>query len=526
MASFGMASFGVTVFDAIVVGGGHNGLVCGAYLARSGQRVLVVEARDTLGGCAGTEHAVGAKVNLCNCDHAMVRSVPLVEELRLDQFGLEYIDLTPSMLGLGWDAPGPIAIFHDVEQTLEVLAVSHPNEVDSYRRYANVAVPAAQLLTEMASTPPSAKGLLNSAIGRNSRAAITLAQWSRRSVGDVLRSFFSSDGLLGPAMAAGPAVWGLSPETPGTGLGALPWAFKHVLHTGRPVGGSGALTDAIAASLRSMGGSILTGTPVGSILCEGESVVGIATADGREFRAPTVVVACDPREAIVRYLSNPPASARSFVQKWRERTPQEGYESKIDARISTVPTWQYHDERYAKAGLVDPASASTLVAPSLAEIHRGFELMQKGEILERPMLFVNVPSINDATLAPEGEHVLSIEVLFTPYSFRGGWDDASEPERWLDVASTLFAPGFTDSILDWRAMTPAVYERDLHLPKGHATSFSGGPLAAILGRDRELTRYLTPIGGLFLTGAATFPGAGVWGASGRNAAAVIIDRTN
>ncbi len=513
-------------FDAIVVGGGHNGLVCAAYLARAGRSVLMLEARETVGGCAGTDHAVGAKVNLCNCDHAMVRTVPLVEELRLAEFGLEYIDLTPSMLGLGWDAPGPIAIFHDVEQTLEVLAVSHPSEVDNYRRYAKVAVPAARLLTDMASTPPSASGLLQRAIGRNSRAAITLAQWSRRSVGDVLRGFFDADGLLGPAMAAGPAVWGLSPETPGTGLGALPWAFKHVLHTGRPVGGSGALTDAIAASLESMNGTVMTGAPVASILCEGDAVVGVDTTDGRSFRAPTVVVACDPREAIVRYLSNPPTSAGGFISKWRDREPQEGYESKIDARISTVPTWKYHDERYVRAGLTDPASASTLVAPSLAEIHRGFGLMQKGEILERPMLFVNVPSINDPTLAPPGEHVLSMEVLYTPYSFTDGWDDASEPERWIDVASKLFAPGFTDSIVEWRAMTPAVYERELHLPKGHATSFAGGPLAAILGRDRELTRYITPIDGLFLTGAATFPGAGVWGASGRNAASVIIDRTN
>ncbi len=513
-------------FDAIIVGGGHNGLVCGAYLARAGRRVLLVEARGTVGGCAGTDHAVGARVNLCNCDHAMVRSVPLVEELRLDQFGLEYIDLSPSMLGLGWDAPGPIAIFHEVDQTLDLLAVSHPDEVENYRRYAKVAVPAARLLTEMASTPPSARGLLQRAIGRNSRAAITLAQWSRRSVGDVLRGFFAADGLLGPAMAAGPAVWGLSPETPGTGLGALAWAFKHVLQTGRPVGGSGALTDAIAASLESMGGTIMTAAPVESILCEGEAVVGIEIDGGRQFRAPTVVVACDPREAIVRYLNNPPASATEFVTKWEDRRPQEGYESKIDARISAVPQWKYHDERYARAGLTDPASPSTLVAPSLAEIHRGFELMQQGKILERPMLFINVPSINDSSLAPDGEHVLSIEVLFTPYSFTGGWDDTAEPERWLDVASNLFAPGFTDSILDWRAMTPAVYERDLHLPKGHATSFAGGPLAAILGRDRELTRYITPIDGLYLTGAATFPGAGVWGASGRNAASVILGRTN
>ncbi|MEZ5228752.1 MAG: FAD-dependent oxidoreductase [Acidimicrobiales bacterium] len=216
---------------------------------------------------------------------------------------------------------------------------------------------------------------------------------------------------------------GSVPETPGTGLGALAWAFKHVLHTGRPIGGSGALTDAIAASLKSFGGSIVTGAPVATILCEGASVVGVETADGRSFRAPTVVVASDPREAIVRYLSNPPSSAKDFVDKWRNRTPQEGYESKIDARISAVPTWRYHDDRYSNAGLADPSSASTLVAPPLSEIHRGFELMQRGQILERPMLFVNVPSINDPTLAPAGEHVLSIEVLFTPYSFTGGWEE-------------------------------------------------------------------------------------------------------
>ncbi len=319
-------------------------------------------------------------------------------------------------------------------------------------------------------------------------------------------------------------MWGLSPETPGTGLGALSWVQARV-HPGRPVGGSGALTDAIAAALQAAGGTILTGTSVGSIHCDGDRVVGVETTDGRDFRAPTGWWPAIPARPSSATSRDPPSSASTFVTKWRDREPQEGYESKIDARISQVPVWRYHDERYVVAGLSDPSSPSTLVAPSLAEIHRGFELMQRGEILERPMMFVNVPTINDPSLAPAGEHVFSLEVLYTPYSFRGGWDDAKEPERWLDVASTLFAPGFLDSILDWRAMTPAVYERDLHLPKGHATSFSGGPLAAILGRDRELTRYVTPIDGLYLTGAATFPGAGVWGASGRNAAAVITRRT-
>ncbi len=141
------------------------------------------------------------------------------------------------------------------------------------------------------------------------------------------------------------------------------------------------------------------------------------------------------------------------------------------------------------------------------------------------MLFVNMPSVLDPTMRADGDHVLSLEVLFTPYALAGGWPGSAEPERWLGLLGELVEPGFLDSVRSWRAMTPDRYERELFLRRGHAPSFAGGPIAALAGKDPELTRYETPVAGLFLTGAATFPGAGVWGASGRNAAAVVLRST-
>jgi phytoene dehydrogenase-like protein len=113
-------------------------------------------------------------------------------------------------------------------------------------------------------------------------------------------------------------------------------------------------------------------------------------------------------------------------------------------------------------------------------------------------------------------------VLFTPYRLRGGWDGSGEPQRWLDAFSTLVDNGFADAVRRWRVMTPIDYERDFGLDRGLAPAYEGTPLSALIGHERELTRYETPVRGLYLTGAGTFPGAGIWGASGRNAAHVIL----
>jgi phytoene dehydrogenase-like protein len=213
------------------------------------------------------------------------------------------------------------------------------------------------------------------------------------------------------------------------------------------------------------------------------------------------------------------------VARWQATDEHEGYESKLDAVVADVPHYRQVDRRVTERLGVDPAMATTVVAPSLAGFDEAHALLGQGRIAARPMFLVNTPSVPDPTLAvpgPDGGHVFSLETLYTPYRLRGGWPGSDEPERWLRVFATLVQPGFLDSVRRWRVMTPASYEREFHLPKGHATSFAGGPVAALLARQPELTRYETPVNGLFLTGAATFPGAGVWGASGRNAARVVL----
>jgi len=509
---------GTTDFDAIVVGAGHNGLVCAAYLARGGMRTLLVEARSTVGGTASSERFADATVNICNCDHLTFRTTPVIDELRLADHGLRYLDVEPAQLNMAWSGGPAWASHHSVDATLDSLAHTHPGEVDGYRRYLDVALPAVRLVLAAAAEPPSPVGLLRRVASMRGRGALTLLRWSRRSAADVMRSYFRTDALQGPGMVTGPMVWGISPEFAGSGLGALTYAFRHVGTVGRPVGGSGEVPRTLLAAFEAAGGRLMASTKVAAITCEGPDVRGIVLADGTEITAPTVVSACNPHDTFLKWLTNAPPQAHGLIERWRSVRHDDGYESKIDAVLTSAPVV----DRVREAGFDRPVAATHVIAPSLADIHRGYELLQRGEVLDRPGFLVNTPSVDDPTLTGDSRHVFSLEALFTPYALRGGWPGSEEASRWLDVFGGLTGTGFRDTVIDWRVLTPDLYERDFHLPHGHATSFAGGPLAAFRNEHPELTRYATAVGGLFLTGAATFPGAGVWGASGRNAALTVL----
>jgi phytoene dehydrogenase-like protein len=499
--------------------------VCAAYLAKAGLDVVLLEARSTVGGCASTvavDALGGARVNVCNCDHTLFVAMPIREELELARFGLRYLEIDPVQLSLGWDGWTPWFQFRDVDRTLEGLRLTHPEETDGYRRYLRAARPLAELVLEMSTAVPTLPNVARRVLDRRGRGVATLLRWSRRSVAQVVRSFFQTDALRTPVIATGPAVWGRSPHSPRTGLGALGYAMKHTTGVWRPEGGSGRLPESLAAAIESSGGVIRTGARVAEILAEGGRVRGVRLESGEEVACGVVVAAADPRTAFVRWVARPPASARELTRRWRARPELDGYESKLDAVVTSLPRYPNLDGVEARLRVIDPLIPTAIVSPGLDAITAAHVLMGQGRVAERPIFYANIPSVRDESMRAGSGHVFSLEALYTPYALEGGWSRSGEPRRWLESFSTIVDHGFIETVGGWRAVTPPDYERDFGLERGHAPSFPGGPIAALLGHDRELSRYETPIRGLYLTGAGTFPGAGVWGASGRNAAHVVL----
>ncbi len=437
--------------DAIVIGAGHNGLITAAYLARAGLSVILVEARDSVGGTAASEQFAGATVNICNCDHVTFRTTPVIDELGLAEHGLRYLDMQPSQHLMAWSDGTTWTAHHELDATLDSLGAVLPGEVDGYRRYVKAAMPAVRMIFEAASQRPSRTALTRLALARRFAGVPTLVRWSRRSAADVLRSYFTHDALCGTAAVTGPMVWGVSPELAGTGLGALGHAIRHVGRVGRPVGGSGAMPEAVLGAYRAAGGALVTGRAVTGIRFESGTVLGVTLDDGTAVDAPVVVSACDPHRTFLEWLVDPPESAASTIERWRHIPREQGYEAKVDA-VLTEPA--------VLKAIGSPTGTTVNVAPSLAEIDRGHRLMQSGAVLERPALLLNVPTVSDPTMAPSAHperHVLSLEVLYTPYGLEGGWPASPEPQRWLELLASLCESDLMGSIVDWRAMTPDVY---------------------------------------------------------------------
>ena len=508
--------------EVIVVGAGHNGLICAAYLARAGVDTLLVEARSEVGGCASTVSDLNARFNICNCDHTMVRGMPIADELDLATYGLRYVEPEIGGVHRFHDGSPPWVFLHDVDAHLEALEAAYPDQVPGYRRYLADALPVAELALEIARTKPSTGRMLGAIASKRAAGAARLLRWSRMSMSDVMSQYFDDWHVMMPAVSSGPSVWGVPPTTSGTGMAAALYATRHLIRTGRPVGGSGALTDAVRASFDDAGGRVLCDRTVDRLLVHDGATAGVRLTDGSVLRSDRVVAACDPHRVFVDWLEAAPRAARRTVDRYRSAPVHEGYESKVDAVLTGLPT--YRDAALVDALVpgADSLAPTTLVAPSPEQLARAHALRREGRVVEHPTFLVNVPTVLDGEMQPTpDQHVLSLEVLFTPYALDGGWPDSDEPSRWLDLLDGFMEPG-TLQIDRWRVMTPDRYESEFQMHRGHTPAYTGPPLRALLGRQRETTRYRTPVDGLYLSGAGTFPGAGVFGAAGRNSADAVL----
>ena len=232
------------------------------------------------------------------------------------------------------------------------------------------------------------------------------------------------------------------------------------------------------------------------------------------------------------WLTNPPAAARSTVERYRAAPTHDGHEAKIDAVIDGRYFWpNVDDDMRRRLGLSadDVLKPTTIVSTSIAQMVADHAGLRRGLVADRPQFLVQTPSVLDPSVRPPGvvnSEVFSLEVLWTPYALNGGWSGSAEPERWMRRVSELvrMADGrpFHEHVSAWRLMGPVEYEAQFSMNRGFAPAFAGTPVTALLGRNREQSRYETPVRGLFVTGAGTFPGAGIWGASGRNTATAIL----
>jgi len=481
--------------DVAVIGGGHHGLVAAAYLADRGLEVTVLERGSVLGGTAGDERLGTARVGACSCDHSLIRASGILEELDLSRHGLRYVDLDPINAQVPLEGGGSVWWLHqDPARTVEGLGARGP----AYASYLAWALPAARAALAAALAPPGSRASWSLA-ARAPGGMISLARLSRRRLASVIA------GAIDPALGAGlglfAAVAGRSPQDPGTGTAALGWALAHLVPHGRPVGGTGALIDALEAAIRARGATISLEDPVVALVPR-PGGLEVRTERGA-LRARAVISTIDPERT------------RSLVGLPRRRPPRSGYETKIDAIVEG-------DLRPSFAATNAEAGAGLVIAPSLFAQVRAAHAARAGRFDPLVPMLANLPSHVDAAIGtPEGTTLVSLELLQTP--FAASEAVRREAEAYLGLAMRAIGARPT-RVLSARVLTPADYEARYGLERGYAPSYPLGMLATALGRIPERSRYRSRVPGLYLAGAGTFPGPGVTGVSGRNAALLVADR--
>ncbi|MEJ7577332.1 MAG: NAD(P)/FAD-dependent oxidoreductase [Pyrinomonadaceae bacterium] len=515
-------------YDVAVVGGGHNGLVCACYLAKAGLKVVVLERRHIIGGAVCTEDDIipGYKIDVGSSAHIMIHLTPVVQELELEKFGLEYIDCDP--FAFAPTAEGEAIYFwKDVDKTCESIARVSPSDAEKYRRFVREWESFNEGVFEAFLKPPTALNLGRHMIfKRPARGAaktnpVEMVRKVFSGYGALARETFEHEGLRS-ALVWLAAQSGPPPSAAATG-DFLGWhAMIHRSGVKRPRGGSGALTQALARCLEHHGGAVRLSAEVKRIEVKNGCATAIELKHGERIEARRIVSNAHVRTTFLDLVG-----AENLPEGLAERVGNirigNGFGMIVRCAMSELPD-------YTAAPSNGKPSAChqglQLLCPSIEHLERAYADYMKGLPSEHPAALAMTFSAVDPTIAPPGKHTLFIWGQYYPYELADDlkWDDIAEREadKLIDVVNS-YAPNVRGSILDRFIQTPLDLERRLGLLRGNVMHVEMELDQMFLFRPLpELSTYRTPIKNLYLTGASTHPGGGVFAASGRNTAQVVL----
>jgi phytoene dehydrogenase-like protein len=518
-------------YDIIVIGGGHNGLVAAAYLANRGERVLVLEARDVLGGAAATEEIFPGYLVDTGAGHAGLFRTEIATELDLEKHGLEYLESPISALALTPD--GALRFWRDPNATR--VEIERHSNVDAAHYLEFLSWIEDQVSTYLAAqdrVPPdvASKGLLGYLPGLApwSRLALQLRRRGGKAVSNFLRTIpISAEQLLdewfeNPILKGALASSGIEgsmqgPKASGTGLMLLYQAANGFPPPVRQIkGGIGALATALAEAATKRGAEIQTGVEVERILVSEYHATGVALSNGQEIRSKVIVSSADPRSTLLDLVGASNLELR--VMRRTRNIRFRGSTAKVNFALDRLP--EFRDVQ-----AVAELSGRILVSPSTDYLERAYDDAKYRRWSRAPYLEMSIPTILDSARAPEGNHLLSAVVRYAPYHLEeSDWDTQREAFGDHVVAAiSQYAPDLSKSILHRQVLTPLDYERDYRLPEG--SIYHGQMALDQLLMMRPISgygRYRSPVEGLYFCGAGAHPGGGVTGAPGRNAAKVIV----
>jgi phytoene dehydrogenase-like protein len=518
-------------YDAVIIGGGHNGLTAAAYLARAGRKVLVLERRHVVGGAAVTEEVFpGFHFSVCSYVVSLLRP-EIIRELDLSRHGLQLLPLDGTFTPL----PGGDYLWRtdDHDFTRHQLARHSMRDAENYDDFSEAMARIAQFVKPtLAMTPPDIRrpGL---------RGAVQLATLARRytqlapddqtrlvqmmtmSVVDFLKLWFETDALIATMAASGTIGTFLGVRSPGTAyvllhhyMGEIDGVFRS---WGLARGGTGSVSNAIAAAAREAGAEIRTSAAVASIRVNAGRAAGVVLANGEVIDASLVASSADPHVTFLRLLdpSTLPAAFVTGVRNFRFR----GASAKVNLALDALPRFTARPEGDAHL------RGAISISPSVDYMERAYDDAKYGKFSRRPYMDIVIPSLTDPSVAPAGKHVMSCFVQYAPYHLADGtWDEQREAlgDAVIDTL-TEYAPNMRDIVLHRQVVTPLDLERDWSLTEGNIFQGELSPDQLFFMRPLPgWAQYRTPIQGLYLCGAATHPGGGIMAAPGRNAARTIL----